>query len=190
MRSRVTPSNITTRARAIVTSCLTVVRMVPVAIATLETRPGPATVAYQGRFGPRGLASIVFAVLVVEADLPQGGDDRRCHHDDCDRPDSAARPHRPPADRALRTLAAPRGTSRRDRGRRDDGARSGRDRSPAAGTEPVRSPAPVPRRGSRSRAPRRARLSRPQGHAPESPWPCREAGTTARAGRVGSNPRR
>jgi NhaP-type Na+/H+ or K+/H+ antiporter len=36
---------------------LTVVRMVPVAIATLGTRSSPATVAYLGWFGPRGLAS-------------------------------------------------------------------------------------------------------------------------------------
>jgi NhaP-type Na+/H+ or K+/H+ antiporter len=49
---------------------LTVVRMVPVAIATLGTGSSPATVAYLGWFGPRGLASIVFAVLVVEARVP------------------------------------------------------------------------------------------------------------------------
>src|SRR4051812_37551890 len=49
---------------------LTVVRMLPVAIATLGTRTSPATVAYLGWFGPRGLASIVFAVIVVEADVP------------------------------------------------------------------------------------------------------------------------
>jgi len=49
---------------------LTVVRMVPVAIATLGTRSSLATVAYLGWFGPRGLASIVFAVLVVEAEVP------------------------------------------------------------------------------------------------------------------------
>jgi sodium/hydrogen antiporter len=49
---------------------LTVVRIVPVAIATLGTRSRPATVAYLGWFGPRGLASIVFAVIVVEADVP------------------------------------------------------------------------------------------------------------------------
>jgi NhaP-type Na+/H+ or K+/H+ antiporter len=49
---------------------LTVVRMLPVAIATLGTRSSPATVAYLGWFGPRGLASIVFAVLVVEANVP------------------------------------------------------------------------------------------------------------------------
>jgi NhaP-type Na+/H+ or K+/H+ antiporter len=49
---------------------LTVVRMLPVAIATLGTHSSPATVAYLGWFGPRGLASIVFAVIVVEADVP------------------------------------------------------------------------------------------------------------------------
>ena len=49
---------------------LTVVRMLPVAIAMLGTRSSPATVAYLGWFGPRGLASIVFAVLVVEASIP------------------------------------------------------------------------------------------------------------------------
>jgi NhaP-type Na+/H+ or K+/H+ antiporter len=49
---------------------LTVVRMLPVAIATLGTGASPATVAYLGWFGPRGLASIVFAVIVVEAAVP------------------------------------------------------------------------------------------------------------------------
>jgi NhaP-type Na+/H+ or K+/H+ antiporter len=45
---------------------LTVVRMVPVAIAMLGSRARPATLAFMGWFGPRGLASIVFAVIVVE----------------------------------------------------------------------------------------------------------------------------
>ena len=45
---------------------LTVVRMVPVAIAMLGTRARPVTLAFMGWFGPRGLASIVFAVIVVE----------------------------------------------------------------------------------------------------------------------------
>jgi NhaP-type Na+/H+ or K+/H+ antiporter len=49
---------------------LTVVRMLPVAVATLGTRSSPATVTYLGWFGPRGLASIVFAVLVVEKGIP------------------------------------------------------------------------------------------------------------------------
>ena len=50
---------------------LTVVRMVPVTLAMLGSRARPPTVAFLGWFGPRGLASIVFAVIVVqEADLP------------------------------------------------------------------------------------------------------------------------
>ena len=46
---------------------LTLVRMVPVAIAMIGTHARPRTVAFLGWFGPRGLASIVFAILVVEA---------------------------------------------------------------------------------------------------------------------------
>jgi NhaP-type Na+/H+ or K+/H+ antiporter len=50
---------------------LTLVRMVPVAIALLGTRARWPTVGFLGWFGPRGLASIVFAVIVVEdAHLP------------------------------------------------------------------------------------------------------------------------
>jgi len=50
---------------------LTLVRMVPVWLAMLGTGARPPTVAFLGWFGPRGLASIVFAVIVVqEADLP------------------------------------------------------------------------------------------------------------------------
>jgi sodium/hydrogen antiporter len=45
---------------------LTVVRMLPVAIAMLGTRARPVTLAFMGWFGPRGLASIVFAVILLE----------------------------------------------------------------------------------------------------------------------------
>ena len=45
---------------------LTVVRMLPVALAMLGTRARPPTIAFLGWFGPRGLASIVFAVILVE----------------------------------------------------------------------------------------------------------------------------
>ena len=45
---------------------LTVVRMLPVWIALLGTRARPPTVAFLGWFGPRGLASIVFAILIEE----------------------------------------------------------------------------------------------------------------------------
>jgi sodium/hydrogen antiporter len=46
---------------------LTVVRMLPVTLAMLGTRSRPPTVAFLGWFGPRGLASIVFAVLTIES---------------------------------------------------------------------------------------------------------------------------
>jgi sodium/hydrogen antiporter len=45
---------------------LTVVRMVPVAIAMVRSRARAPTLGFLGWFGPRGLASIVFAVIVVE----------------------------------------------------------------------------------------------------------------------------
>ena len=45
---------------------LTAVRMVPVALALLGTAARRPTAAFIGWFGPRGLASIVFAVLIVE----------------------------------------------------------------------------------------------------------------------------
>jgi NhaP-type Na+/H+ or K+/H+ antiporter len=45
---------------------LTIVRMAPVAIAMWGTRARPPTVGFLGWFGPRGLASIVFAVIVIE----------------------------------------------------------------------------------------------------------------------------
>ena len=45
---------------------LTVVRMVPVAIALAGARLGRATILLVGWFGPRGLASVVFALLALE----------------------------------------------------------------------------------------------------------------------------
>jgi NhaP-type Na+/H+ or K+/H+ antiporter len=49
---------------------LTLVRMVPVALAMIRTGARPPTLAFLGWFGPRGLASIVFAVILVgDADL-------------------------------------------------------------------------------------------------------------------------
>jgi NhaP-type Na+/H+ or K+/H+ antiporter len=45
---------------------LTLVRMVPVVVAMLGTRARPPTLGFLGWFGPRGLASIVFAVIAVE----------------------------------------------------------------------------------------------------------------------------
>lgn len=50
---------------------LTVVRMLPVALAMLGSGARRPTVAFLGWFGPRGLASIVFAVILLDdADLP------------------------------------------------------------------------------------------------------------------------
>jgi len=54
---------------------LTVVRMLPVAIAMLGTGAKQRTVAFLGWFGPRGLASIVFAtILIQEGGLPHEQD--------------------------------------------------------------------------------------------------------------------
>jgi sodium/hydrogen antiporter len=52
---------------------LTVVRMVPVALALLRSGAKAPTVAFIGWFGPRGLASLVFALLVVERGVPEQG---------------------------------------------------------------------------------------------------------------------
>ena len=50
---------------------LTLVRLLPVAVAMIGTGARRPTVGFLGWFGPRGLASIVFAVIVVEqAHLP------------------------------------------------------------------------------------------------------------------------
>ncbi len=51
---------------------LTLVRMVPVAIALLGKGVRRPTVAFLGWFGPRGLASVVFGLLVIERGVPQG----------------------------------------------------------------------------------------------------------------------
>lgn len=45
---------------------LTLLRMVPVAIALVRTPEDRATVLFMGWFGPRGLASVVFALLAIE----------------------------------------------------------------------------------------------------------------------------
>jgi NhaP-type Na+/H+ or K+/H+ antiporter len=48
---------------------LTVVRMIPVALALAGSGLKPRTVAYIAWFGPRGLASIVLGLLVVEENV-------------------------------------------------------------------------------------------------------------------------
>jgi NhaP-type Na+/H+ or K+/H+ antiporter len=49
---------------------LTVIRMVPVAIALLGTGARLPTIAFIGWFGPRGLASIVFMLIAIEESIP------------------------------------------------------------------------------------------------------------------------
>lgn len=50
---------------------LTVVRMLPVAVASIGAGMDRATVLFVGWFGPRGLASLVFALLALEALGPE-----------------------------------------------------------------------------------------------------------------------
>jgi len=48
---------------------LTLVRMLPVAIALIGTRLSPANVVFIGWFGPRGLASIVLGLVYLEQEM-------------------------------------------------------------------------------------------------------------------------
>ena len=48
---------------------LTLVRMLPVAIALIGTRLSPASVVFMGWFGPRGLASIVLGLVYLEQEM-------------------------------------------------------------------------------------------------------------------------
>ena len=52
---------------------LTAIRMVPVALSLAGTHLRPATVAFMGWFGPRGLASVVFTLLALE-EIEHNGD--------------------------------------------------------------------------------------------------------------------
>ncbi len=63
--------HVTWRDVAFAVLALTVVRMVPVALALLGTRLDRGTVALLGWFGPRGLASVVFGLLAFDT-LPTG----------------------------------------------------------------------------------------------------------------------
>ena len=89
---------------------LTVVRMLPVAIAMLGSRARAPTVGFLGWFGPRGLASIVFAVIVVEESAtPPRAPDRACDLRDRGALGLGPRPQRGAARGTLRPLvrAAP-----------------------------------------------------------------------------------
>jgi NhaP-type Na+/H+ or K+/H+ antiporter len=50
---------------------LTILRMVPVGLALAGTGMDRATVAFVGWFGPRGLASVVFGLIAVDALAPE-----------------------------------------------------------------------------------------------------------------------
>ena len=54
---------------------LTVVRMVPVAIALIGTRLNSATILFMGWFGPRGLASIVLGLVYLEEEAQLQGEE-------------------------------------------------------------------------------------------------------------------
>jgi sodium/hydrogen antiporter len=53
---------------------LTLVRILPVAIALIGTRLSAATVVFMGWFGPRGLASIVLGLVYLEQETHQPGE--------------------------------------------------------------------------------------------------------------------
>ena len=52
---------------------LSVVRMAPVALSLAGSRLRPATLAFVGWFGPRGLASVLYAQIVAGEGLPASG---------------------------------------------------------------------------------------------------------------------
>ena len=52
---------------------LTVIRVVPMLISLIGTSEPMRTRLFLGWFGPRGLASIVFLIIVLNADLPGSG---------------------------------------------------------------------------------------------------------------------
>jgi NhaP-type Na+/H+ or K+/H+ antiporter len=51
---------------------LTLVRMLPVAISMIGTRPSAASVLFLGWFGPRGLGSIVLGLVAAQEVQAQG----------------------------------------------------------------------------------------------------------------------
>jgi NhaP-type Na+/H+ or K+/H+ antiporter len=51
---------------------LTIIRMIPVALSLIGTRAGWPTIAFTGWFGPRGLASVVFLIVFLDAATPVG----------------------------------------------------------------------------------------------------------------------
>ena len=85
---------------------LTLIRVLPVALALLRTRMAGVTVLFAGWFGPRGLASIVLGLIVVAAAPRLAGPDPACRL-------AGSSPDRPP-----RGVPAPPGGGRPRRPRR------------------------------------------------------------------------
>jgi NhaP-type Na+/H+ or K+/H+ antiporter len=54
---------------------LTVIRMVPVAVALMGTRLSPSSLLFMGWFGPRGLASIVLGLVFLEREAQLPGEE-------------------------------------------------------------------------------------------------------------------
>jgi len=71
---------------------LTVVRMLPVFLCLIGTRTSAADKLFIGWFGPRGLATIVFAILVLDEKLP--GQRHNHARGGLDRPSQRRRPWR------------------------------------------------------------------------------------------------
>ena len=51
---------------------LTVIRVVPIFLSLTGSGESTASKLFLGWFGPRGLASIVFAIIVINAEVPGG----------------------------------------------------------------------------------------------------------------------
>jgi NhaP-type Na+/H+ or K+/H+ antiporter len=51
---------------------LTVIRMLPIFLSLSGTGESTASKLFLGWFGPRGLASIVFAIIVINKGVPEG----------------------------------------------------------------------------------------------------------------------
>ena len=127
---------------------LTVARMVPVALAFVGLRARRPTVAFVGWFGPRGLASIVFAIIVLEGSALEHVEPRR--HDRL--PDGRPVRVRPRPDRAA-VVRRVRAVVRRAVGAAGDGERR-RPRAPPAPPRRLglaRAAAAAARRAARAR---------------------------------------
>ncbi|MBB5750340.1 cation:proton antiporter [Micrococcus sp. TA1] len=60
-------ARMTTETVLVALGALTVARMVPVAVAMVGSRWSPATIVFVGWFGPRGLATVIFALVALQS---------------------------------------------------------------------------------------------------------------------------